>query len=96
MGAFWLRFREKDGANSLVENLLESLLGQRRTLDVAHRTYFARHCEALLVLYGRLAFLAQTLDRLRVITHILLGAHQHNRCARTMVSHLGEPLESNR
>ena len=75
-----------------LEHLADALLRLGRTLEVAERVNLLRHGASLLVFHWLLLHLLQFLDRVGVVSQILLVSHQDDRHVGTEVTHLGGPL----
>lgn len=66
--------RTEDGADSLIEDLLQAHLGQGRALQVAHRLNLLGHLQPLGMGDGRQTALSQLVHRTRVVPQIQLRA----------------------
>ena len=83
----------EDSADGLIKDLLETLLCERRALEVLVRVDLLGLCCALLVGDGAaLVLLAQLLDGVLVVAQIELRADQHDGHLCAVVGHLREPL----
>jgi hypothetical protein len=76
----------------LVKDVLETLLRQRRTLDVLNRTELACETVTRLRRHRSLLLACKLVHYLRVVTQIDLGADYEARHTGAMVPDLGEPL----
>ncbi|KAI3481258.1 hypothetical protein L1887_56474 [Cichorium endivia] len=84
----WLECRD----DRLVKHVFQSLLRQRRALDVLDRAQLSRQALARLERHGTLLGSRQLLDHRVVVAQIHLRAYNQARHTGAVVVHLGEPL----
>lgn len=84
--------RAKHGANGLVEDGLEALLGERGALQILDGGDLLGHGQSLRIGDRRQLLVLELLNRLFVVAQIELGAHKDDGHVVAMVTHLGEPL----
>lgn len=93
LGLSFLDIRRGDNdADGLVEDGLETLLGEGRALHVLDGSNFLGHLHTLLVGDGGLALGTELLDGLLVLTKIELGTSEHDGGVGAVVGDLREPL----
>jgi len=80
------------GADGFVKNGFETLLSERRALEVLHGSNRSRHLAGIIVGNGSQAFRCKLGFGLWVVTQIALGANQDDGHARGMVLNLGPPF----
>ena len=80
-----LALPQQHASDGLVEHLLQALLRERRALHVFVRAQLRRKRLALLWGNGGATLLRQTIDGLRVVSQVELGADQNEGCARGVV-----------
>lgn len=86
------RVRHDDGLDSLVKDLLETLLGEGRALHVVVGVDLLGERTSLLGSDGGLVLLLETIDGVLVLTKIELGADEHELGVGAVVRHLSPPL----
>lgn len=84
---FGLGLRAQNGADGLVKDVLESLLGEGRTFQVLYGANLLGHCQALWVGNGGQLPLSELLHSFLVLAQIELGADQDDGCLRTVMAH---------
>ena len=84
--------RSRASETHLVKDVLQTLLRQRRTLHILHRTQFPREAFSLLRSDGPLLLPLQFLQDLGVVPQIDLRADNEARDTGTVMVDLREPL----
>jgi hypothetical protein len=78
--------------NSLVEDILQTLLRERRALKILHRIDFLGFGHTLLEGYRSEVLLTKASNGLGILTKIELGAHEEDGGVGAVVVNLGVPL----
>jgi len=78
--------------NSLVKDVLQSLLGQGGALEVTNSRDLLGHLESLRVCDGRHAPLTKLVNGLLIVTQVQLGTNEDGRDIRGMMADLWIPL----
>ena len=86
-----LRLRCMDGTH-LIEDILQLVLRERRTLHVLDRTQLLRHSLTILLTHWRHTLLCKLLTDLAIVTEIGLSADDEAGDSRAVVVDFREPL----
>ena len=76
---FWLVRRTQNRANGLIENVLQTFLCQRRTLEIFDGTDFFRHAEALRIRDRSEFSVSELVQSLLIIPEVQLQTHLQRR-----------------
>ena len=90
-----LILRGDDGADALIEALLQALLGEGRALDEFVCVDFLGEGHTLLIRDGSEAVLSEALEHLFVLAQIDLGGSENDRSVGAMMMDLRVPLGAN-